>query len=218
MTRRSNFRARRPNRPEASTAAAARVCSSRPDSSRTVTVTPSASKSASSTRRPSRTSAPQAAACRRSSSSNCARGTCHVCGARTSGELAKSANRSRAPSAVPNVAPHFTGYPWDRTRSWASDLVERVVHRGEQRLADVKAREAVALEQDDPTTGPGQPAGRRRPGGPAPDHHHVELVRRPGPAHVSGGCCASGSRSPGRRRRGRHRPCGGDRRASRAHG
>ena len=41
------------------------------------------------------------------------------------------------------------------------DGLERVVHRGEERLADVKAREAVALEQHHPPTGAREPSRGR---------------------------------------------------------
>ena len=71
------------------------------------------------TRWPSRTSAPEAAACRSKSSSNSARGTCQVCGVRTSGATEKSAKRSKVPSPVPKVAPHLAGNPRARTRSAA---------------------------------------------------------------------------------------------------
>ena len=62
--------------------------------------------------------------------------------------MAKSANRSTAPSAVMKVAPHLAREAGVAHEIGGANRVEHVVHRGQQRLADVEARKAVALEED----------------------------------------------------------------------
>ena len=145
--------------------------------SRNATVAPSPSKTTSSTRWPSRTSAPEAAACRSKSSSNSARGTCQVCGVRTSGATEKSAKRSKVPSPVPKVAPHLAGNPRRAHEIRRADLFQDLVHRREQRFAHVKARESVALQEDHAPARAGQAARRRGAGGPTADHGDIELMR-----------------------------------------
>ena len=143
------------------------------------TVAPASSKATSRTRWPCRTSAPLAAACSSSSVSMRSRGTCHVCGAGTSFEMAKSAKRS-----TPAVRRHERRAPFLREARGAdaigdADGVEHVVDRRQQRLADVEARKAIALEQHDRAAGPGERGRRRRARRPAANHDHIAIeVRR----------------------------------------
>ena len=138
-------------------------------------MTPSSSKATSSTRCRSRTSAPLAAACRSRRWSNVARGTCQVCGARTSGrdgevgvafDAAVARHERRAPLLRKARLPD---------QIVGADRVEHVVDRRQQRLADVEAREPIALEEDDPMSRSREPGGRRRTGGAAAGDDHVAV-------------------------------------------
>ena len=54
------------------------------------------------------------------------------------------------------------------------DLLQHVVHRGQERLADVKAREAIPLEEDDAPPGAREAAGHRRARRTSPDDRDIE--------------------------------------------
>ncbi len=175
-TRSWSFRARIPARPEASTTAAARSVASLPPASRYVTVTPSASTAASSTRCSSRTSAPHAGGVAEEQLVEIA--PRHLPGLRRRhlgrrGEVGEALDGSVA--GVERRAP-LLGIAAGPDQVAGADLVQRVVHRGQQGFADVKAREAVALEHDDAPAGPGQAAGGGGPAGPASDDGDVEVV------------------------------------------
>ncbi len=58
-----------------------------------------------------------------------------------------------------------------------AERVERVVHGGEQRLADMKARKAVALEQHDAMAAARDHGGRAGPGRAAADDGDVVVER-----------------------------------------
>src|SRR6185436_2628515 len=56
-----------------------------------------------------------------------------------------------------------------------ADRLEYVVHRRQQRLADVEAREAIALEQHDLPAGAGERGRGGRARRPAANHDHIAI-------------------------------------------
>ena len=118
MSWRPSFLARKPARPDASTTTPTRTVCSAPSGSAKRSVTPLASKVASSARWRSRTATPDFSAWRRRSSSKVARGTWKVWGVGVSAASAKSAYCSMAPSIVQKLAPHFRTNPAPAIVSW----------------------------------------------------------------------------------------------------
>ena len=143
-------------------------------------VTPGGSKAASSTRCSSRTSAPDAAACRSSSSSNSARGTCHVWGARTSRDAAKSAKPLDGTVGGEEARPHFAGNPRLRTmvrprwprgrRSRRRGATRRCGSAGSGRARTAPPADRRERARPRPMTRPAPPPPppRRRPSSRAP--------------------------------------------------
>jgi hypothetical protein len=80
------------------------------------------------------------------------------------------------PSAVMKVAPHFARKPRARTDPLDAGLTGDIVDRGEERFAEVKAREPIPFEDDHPPAGPGQTTGGRGAGGASAEDCHVERV------------------------------------------
>ena len=182
--------ARKASRPVASTRNRARRLRS-PSPSLSRTVTPSASKATFSTVAGWSTRAPSVTAWSRRTWSNSARCTSKVkCGQGRPSRKVKVASRSSSWSW--KVTPNLSRKPWALTLS-STPRRSRMRHAvGHQRLANLEAREDLALHHGDVEPAAGEKSGGGGAAGTAADHQDVGVV-----GHASITRCAARRRAGG---------------------